>query len=84
MLQVKIISPKQDLFQGQASSVSSVNSQGKFDILPEHANFITIIEKSPIVVRTADNRTLTFNFPLAIIHTEKDQVSIYTQLSNTL
>lgn len=84
MLQVQIISPKKDLFSGMALSVSSANSAGKFDILPEHANFITIVDHSPIMIRTADKNILTFNFPLAIIHIQSNQVRIYTEFSTTL
>lgn len=51
ILNVKIISPTQTIFQGEAYSVSSANSAGKFDILPYHANFITMVQKSPIVLR---------------------------------
>ncbi len=50
-LTVKIISPTQTIFDGEAFSVSSVNSLGKFDILPMHANFITLIQKQPIFLR---------------------------------
>lgn len=51
ILNVKIISPTQTIFQGQALSVSSANSTGKFDILPYHANFITMVQKVPIILR---------------------------------
>lgn len=51
ILNVKIISPTQTIFQGEAYSVSSANSTGKFDILPYHANFITMIQKTPIILR---------------------------------
>lgn len=50
-LTVKILSPTQTIFDGEAYSISSVNSLGKFDILPFHANFITLVQKSPIVLR---------------------------------
>ena len=50
-LTVKIISPTQTIFDGEAFSISSVNSLGKFDILPYHANFITLVQKSPIILR---------------------------------
>ena len=50
-LTVKIISPTQTIYDGEAYSISSVNSLGKFDILPFHANFITLVQKSPIVLR---------------------------------
>lgn len=51
VLNVKILSPTQTIFDGEAHSVSAVNSTGRFDILPFHANFITLIQKSPIILR---------------------------------
>jgi hypothetical protein len=50
-LTVKIISPTQTIYDGEAYSISSVNSLGKFDILPYHANFITLVQKVPIILR---------------------------------
>ena len=50
-LTVKILSPTQTIYDGEAFSISSVNSLGKFDILPFHANFITLVQKVPIVLR---------------------------------
>lgn len=78
-LQVRIMTPHQMIFQGRALAVSSINSEGKFDILPEHANFITLIENQTIQV-TKDNREpLSFNFHQAIIYNEANQVSIYAE-----
>ncbi len=81
MLSVRIITPKAVVYEGQALSVSSTNSAGKFDILPEHANFITIVEHSPITIRMEKKRRLTFNFPIAIISNVKNRVNIYTDMS---
>lgn len=50
-LNVKIMSPTQTIFDGEVLSVSSVNSTGKFDILPYHANFITLVKKNPVILR---------------------------------
>ena len=76
-LHVRIISPQQLLLETEAVSLSSKNSQGPFDILPQHANFITLVENSPIIVRV-NKKELTFNFPLAIIFTVQNSVNIYT------
>jgi hypothetical protein len=51
LLKVKILSPTQTIYDGEAVSVSSVNSMGKFDILPYHANFITLVQKNPVILR---------------------------------
>lgn len=80
ILNVKVISPTQLLFQGQASSVSSRNLMGNFDVLAEHANMITFIEKDhPIEIRKIDKQKISFKFPMAIIYVRSNQVTIYSQ-----
>lgn len=85
---VRVISPQQIFFEGPAASVSSKNMSGNFDILPQHANFLTLIENYPIIIRPVLGKPITFNFPLAIIYTFDDKVNIYTyiqpQLKDTL
>lgn len=79
ILNVKVISPFDLLFAGSVLSVSSKNSAGNFDLLPEHANFITFINNNPIVLKKTDNSTVTFKFPLAIIYITNNDVRIYAQ-----
>lgn len=77
-LHVRIISPQKLILETEAESVSSKNLDGPFDILSLHANFLTVIEKQPIVVRINGQKPLTYNFPFAIIFAQKNQVNIYT------
>lgn len=79
LLNIRILTPKRVLFEGPALSVSSTNSEGRFDILPEHANFITIIQKQRIDIQKPDHRELVFNFNQAIIYNYKNYVSIYAE-----
>lgn len=79
-LNVSVVSPYETLFSDKATSVSSKNSEGPFDILPQHVNFVTIIENDPIIVRTADKKEVKFSFPIAIIYNSSDMVKIYAQL----
>lgn len=78
LLTVRIVSPKQDLFTGQVSSVSSVNSVGPFDILWSHAKFVTLVENKPLILRFPDGQKKEFTFNLAIIHAHDNQVDVYT------
>lgn len=80
VLQVKITSPKEIIFQGETLSVSSKNSHGVFDILPLHANFITLIENEPIVIRNTQKESQSFIFPVAIIYARDNRVDIYTDI----
>ncbi len=77
LLSVKVATPQTVLFEGKAAMVSSTNSQGTFDILPQHANFITIIENQPIVIIQEDGKRLSLGFSKAILATKDDKVSIY-------
>lgn len=76
-LKVRIVSPKEDLFEGEVVSVSSVNSVGPFDVLYQHAKFITLVEKHPVVLRLPDGQKREFNFDLAIVHAHDNKVDIY-------
>ncbi len=78
LLKVRVISPKADLFVGEATAVSSTNSVGPFDILWQHAKFITLVEKKPLVVRLANGQKQEFSFDLAIVHVHDNQVDVYT------
>lgn len=80
ILRVRIVSPRQTLFEGTAKSVSSTNSVGKFDVLPEHANFVTLIQNSPIVIIKEDKQNISFSFPLAILYAANNKVNIYTDI----
>ena len=79
-LHVKISSPEKEFFNGVAYSVSSVNSTGKFDILPGHANFITVIENSPIIIRQKTGYKQEYKFPIAILSVANNQINIYTNI----
>ncbi|MBI2600939.1 hypothetical protein HYW42_03210 [Candidatus Daviesbacteria bacterium] len=80
LLSVRIISPTQVFFDGSAVSVSSKNYAGNFDVLAEHANFITVIENTPIIVRPTNGKELRFEFPLAIIFVSNNVVKVFTYI----
>lgn len=78
-LHVRLITPREVILDIQADSVSSQNIQGKFDILPLHINFITLIENKPLEIRkTGDKKPLIFTFPIAIVIFLDNNVDIYT------
>lgn len=79
-LHIRILSPQQLILDAEAQSVTSKNTQGNFDILPLHANFITVIENEPIVIHTKEGKSLIFAFPFAVIFASNNQVNIYTQI----
>lgn len=78
-LYVSIKSVDKAIWEGEAEWVSSENSHGPFDILPMHANFISIVEGKPIRIKTTQ-KVEEFSFEHSIIYAHENKVSIYTNL----
>lgn len=71
-LHVRVVSGDETVYEGEALSVSSRNEKGRFDILPYHTNFISIVkefvdiqidqkEHKQVVVKTAIMRVYENN-----------------------
>ena len=78
-LTVTVLSPEEILYKGLAQSVSSENYAGKFDVLPQHASFLTFIDSHPIEIIKADGTKKTFIFDQGIIYVKDNIVKIYTK-----
>ena len=78
---VVISNPDEIIWQGEAKSISAENSAGEFDILFEHANFVTFVKSnSPIVIRTADGHATVFSYKDSVIAVKSGKVNIYADL----
>lgn len=76
VLNIKINTPNETLWEGEAQSISSENSQGVFDVLPLHANMVTLILDKPIIVRTKE-KDRKYTFKSAVLYTHNSGVEIY-------
>lgn len=75
---IAVIVRKKDgiIFQGDATSISSTNEKGVFDILPEHTNFVAVIQNF-ITVRPVDKPDVTFSIPRGILHVKTNAVEVF-------
>jgi F0F1-type ATP synthase epsilon subunit len=79
-LTVIINSPEKLVWEGKAEYVSSINSQGPFDILPMHSNFISILENKTIKVKPVGSPAVTYSFPRCVLYTHSNVVKIYAKI----
>ncbi len=82
LLEVKIFcSPiiKKEPFNGTAEAVSSQNKLGKFDILPGHTNFITLIFDS-LTVHFPHKKKLTYQFERGVLEVNENKVNVFLGL----
>lgn len=80
LLNVRVVSPRGEIVNEQARSLSSKNSAGNFDVLPQHANFVTFLEDAPIEVVLADGKKRKLQYKMAIMHAFSNKVNIYTDI----
>ena len=62
-------------YQGEVAAVSASNEVGLFDILPEHAHFVTSIT-GEIVVHEVGGTSKSFVLTSALLHVKDDVVSV--------
>lgn len=75
-LYVKIYAPFKNYYDGVAKNVTATNDTGKFDILAEHHNFITILNAGEIIVRDDQGEHVIKN-DAAIMHVKGNQVIVF-------
>jgi F0F1-type ATP synthase epsilon subunit len=75
-LKVRIRTSEDTIWEGDANAVTSKNSDGVFDILPEHAQMVTLIENNQIIMHT-DEGDKNFIYKEAVLHVHDNIVSVY-------
>jgi F0F1-type ATP synthase epsilon subunit len=75
-IRVKVETRPETIFDGTAYSMSSVNNVGKFDVLPRHANFISIVQEK-LIIRNRDGSAREIQIKQGILKASKDEVSVY-------
>lgn len=67
---------KKVIFEDYARYVTSHNDKGEFDILPSHANFISLI-KNKIIIGKVDGDIQTWDIDHGILRVISNKVEIY-------
>ncbi len=77
--QVKILSPYQVYYQGEAVSLSAANRTGPFDILPGHINFFSLLTGGVVVINTGFQQ-LEFQIARGIVRVNHDAVTLFADV----
>ncbi len=80
---LKIITPTEVFFEGQAVSVVAPGALGYLGILPNHAPFITTVSKGNLIVRDPQGKTMTFKVEGGFLEILNNQVLVLTDHVNS-
>jgi len=67
------------VYQGKIKALTSVNEKGKFDILPLHSNFISIV-KDYLILHERQGTEKQFKLRRGVLKAVKNEVSIFLGL----
>lgn len=76
---VRIRDREKVIFEGQVASITSKNRVGTFDILPQHANFITLVGET-LVVRMLDGREQEIAVETGVMRVTENKVQVFVGL----
>ena len=66
-------------YEGPARVVSAVNRVGKFDVLPGHADFFSVMSPGEVVIET-DKEPINFTINNGIIGVRDDKVMLFVNI----
>lgn len=64
------------VFQGEVKNLSSINDDGKFDVLSHHTNFISLINNK-LILRLSDNTERVINFDRGVMRVIGNNVDVF-------
>ncbi len=75
-MKIKVYSPYQVYFDGEATSISAVNDTGPFDILPQHHKFLTLLTPCELQI-AADRGQEKIKISRGIMYVKQDRVTVF-------
>jgi F0F1-type ATP synthase epsilon subunit len=75
-IRVSIRTRRKVLFEGPVFSLTSFNSLGEFSVLPQHANFVSLVKNS-VVLDKGTPREKVFKLESGLINVEDSGVYVY-------
>lgn len=76
LIKVDIRNRKEQFFRGEAHTVTSLNDTGEFDVLPKHANFVTLIRGFVIIDKGMPTEK-KFEIDTGVLAAKTSAVDIY-------
>lgn len=74
---VEVLAPEGVILKEDVASLSSENGEGAFDLLADHARFMTLLEKVPLILVYPDGREKTVPIEHAVLCFSDSVAKIY-------
>jgi F-type H+-transporting ATPase subunit epsilon len=73
---LEIITPEKKVFEGEVNSVLFPGTNGRFEILNNHAHIISTLKKGQVRVIDNNNKTELFNINGGVIEMQNNKIIV--------
>ena len=78
-MNLEIITPEKQLFNGEVNSVKFPGTTGEFEILNNHAPIISTLSEGEIRVTTSENNTEKFSINGGVIEMQNNKIIVLAE-----
>ena len=79
LIQLLVTSRENVIYKGEVLSLTSVNEKGIFDVLPMHANFISLIS-AKLIIGEKDGSKKEIKINNGLLRVQQNRVEVYVGL----
>jgi len=79
MLHIIARAPFHLYYDGPALSLSAENKVGKFDVLPEHADFFSLLKPCEVIIET-ETEEISFPVRTGMLTVRNDEVMLFVNM----
>lgn len=80
-MQLKIITPEEQLFEGEIKLIQVPGKKGAFEVLKNHAPIISTLVKGKVKVVKPDGEKQFFDIPGGVIQVKQNNIIVLTEMS---
>lgn len=78
-LQVRVVSPRDEVYSGEASSVVAPAWDGQIGILRGHAPLITLLGHGELIIDAPDGASVRYYVAGGVLKVESNQLTVLTE-----
>ncbi len=78
-MMLSVLSPDQEIFQGEIQSVKVPGVSGQFEVLDNHAPIVSALSEGEVRIKKKDGSQLNFGIKKGFIEVLYNQVSLLVQ-----
>ncbi|MEJ2202549.1 MAG: ATP synthase F1 subunit epsilon [Gemmatimonadota bacterium] len=82
-LSVRVVSPKEVVYEGEATALVAPAWDGHVGILPGHAPLLTLVGAGELTIHVPDGGTELFHVSGGVLKVLRDQTTILTEYAGT-